>query len=804
MNKTPFGNRLPRKNQALHMRPRRHKTANALAALIAAHGLGLAARADSSDGGSPLTAFNDKPVLLPGVVVNDTQAGGVSSPKFTQPLVDVPQTVSVIPASVYGAQGAMTLSDVLRNTPGITLFAGEGGSANRTGGDSFYLRGFDTSNSIFVDGVRDEGAATHDTFNIGQVEVFKGPSADNGRGGTAGYINLETKTPQARAFGKLAVSDGFDRSGSEPVHRATLDVNQPLPDRAVSGAAFRLNLMAQSGGIPGRKLAEKNRWGVAPSLALGLGAPTRVFVSGQHQSEHNLPDYGLPATAVAGLAPPAVSPAPSFFSPGVDAANYYGFANYDYERITNDTVTVRVEHDLTSAVTLRNQTRYDRTARQVEASSPSGSPAAAPAGQAAISQGIYQTKNEILSNQTNLSADFSTGPLAHALTAGLELSRETSANPVWSLVPDGAPNPNYLVDIYHPDNFPAALVNYGPHPTGSGTRMRIDTAALYAFDTVRLGRFWEVTGGLRLERYSMHELAVTVASPAIPAAPGSPAADGAPATAPVKAVAAVPASSVDLAAGRTTVSWKGGLVFKPAPAGSLYVAVSTAARPPGASSAANTFSISTASADNPLLDPQIALNYEAGIKWNFFRDRLLATAAIFRSVNTRVPAADPVTGLVDQTSNQTVQGVELGLSGKLTKAWLVFAGYSHLDARVSQALSTNTQGLTLPLLPGDSGNLWTTYVLPFGLTLGGGVQYMGETRRLQATATPGATTFASRVPACWLASAMLSCAVNTRLTLRVNVTNLTDRHTIASLNNNGYRVNLGAPRAFLLTAELAF
>ena len=120
----------------------------------------------------------------------------VSSPKYTAELVDVPQTVVVIPKAVFREQAAITLSDVLRNTPGITLLAGEGGGASNTAGDSFFMRGFDATNSIFIDGVRDQGAYSRDVFNLDQVEVSKGPSGSyTGRGNASGSVNLVTKTP---------------------------------------------------------------------------------------------------------------------------------------------------------------------------------------------------------------------------------------------------------------------------------------------------------------------------------------------------------------------------------------------------------------------------------------------------------------------------------------------------------------------------------------------------------------------------------------------------------------------------------
>ena len=124
-------------------------------------------------------------------------AVAVSSPKIcTQPLRDIPQTIRSDSAAVMEAQGVTTLSEALRNVPGITLQAGEGGGASSTAGDMFNMRGFSATNSLFVDNVRDDGLVSRDVFNLEQVEVFMGPTgSDVGRGTAAGYVNMPTKTP---------------------------------------------------------------------------------------------------------------------------------------------------------------------------------------------------------------------------------------------------------------------------------------------------------------------------------------------------------------------------------------------------------------------------------------------------------------------------------------------------------------------------------------------------------------------------------------------------------------------------------
>ncbi len=137
---------------------------------------------------------------LPGLQVDadrgsDYRVDKVSSPKFTQSLLDTTQTIQVIDKELIQQQGATTLTEALRNSPGVgTFFVGENGATNT--GDAIYMRGFDTSSSIFVDGVRDTGAVSRDVFNIEQIEVTKGPDGtEYGRTAPTGAVNLVTKQP---------------------------------------------------------------------------------------------------------------------------------------------------------------------------------------------------------------------------------------------------------------------------------------------------------------------------------------------------------------------------------------------------------------------------------------------------------------------------------------------------------------------------------------------------------------------------------------------------------------------------------
>ena len=116
-----------------------------------------------------------------------TIGGGVPTP-----IRDIPQSVTVINSALMQAQGATSLADALRNVPGITIGAAEGGSI----GNNFNLRGFSARTDLYLDGMRDRGQYYRDVFSLDAVEVLKGPSSMLfGRGSTGGVINQVSKLP---------------------------------------------------------------------------------------------------------------------------------------------------------------------------------------------------------------------------------------------------------------------------------------------------------------------------------------------------------------------------------------------------------------------------------------------------------------------------------------------------------------------------------------------------------------------------------------------------------------------------------
>ena len=183
-------------------------------------------------------------------------ADGVVAAATPRRCATSPQTIAVIPRAVIEEQGATTLSDALRNVPGITLQAGEGGGASNTAGDMFNMRGFNASNSLFVDGVRDDGLISRDVFNLEQVEVFMGPTgSDVGRGTAAGYVNMQTKTPHLAA-GRLRDCRLRQRRAAAADRRRQLRPADDQPTAAGWSKAARsaLNVL-----VAGRRRARPRR-----------------------------------------------------------------------------------------------------------------------------------------------------------------------------------------------------------------------------------------------------------------------------------------------------------------------------------------------------------------------------------------------------------------------------------------------------------------------------------------------------------------------------------------------------------------
>jgi catecholate siderophore receptor len=257
--------------------------------LLAGTALGLLAAlpARSQEVAAAAPAQNPEQVIIQGQKPEDYKVDVPALSKFTEPLVNIPQSVDVLSSQLLKDQAVTNLNDALRSVPGISIGAGEFSWQ----GNNPTIRGFVARTDMFLDGVRDFGNYYRDPFDLQDIEVLEGPSSILfGRGSTGGVIEQTSKEP-----GLMGFIDATLVGGSDYTRRATVDIDEPLPDLG-EGAAFRFNGMAHAQSVAGRNVARDSRFGLAPSLALGLGTPTRMVFSFFDQTADDVPDYAISAS----------------------------------------------------------------------------------------------------------------------------------------------------------------------------------------------------------------------------------------------------------------------------------------------------------------------------------------------------------------------------------------------------------------------------------------------------------------------------------------------------------------------------
>lgn len=725
-----------------------------------------------------------------------------SSVKYTGPLLDTPQTITVVTKDVMDQQNLLGLRDVLSTLPGITFGAGEGGGGY---GDSITLRGFNANSDITTDGVRDSAQYTRsDTFNLEAIELINGAnSVYSGAGSVGGNINLVSKAARSGDFTVLQAGAGTDSYG-----RITVDSNTEFDE----GSTFRINAMVHQNDAPGRDYETFERWGIAPSLAIGLDSETRFTVSYLHQSDDNIPQYGVPYFSAFG------GPLP-----GVDPGNYYGYHNVDTQDIDVDMLTGVFEHDFNENTTLRSLARYQQVDQLSIVNAPQGTWCLAgnvnPAGGACaatisgvrvpVAEGYFQpngprgfkrdTRNTIAISQTDVISHFTTGSVKHSLVAGVSISREEFDLDTGNLFrnADGSSFVLPQMSISDPFSVYTGPINYIRSGITEGT---LDNQAVYAFDTLEFSERWMLNVGARYE----HNKGDTVAY----------------------AFNVTPGPSLGQLTSRTVgeneddlFSYRAGLIFKPVSNASLYLSYANSKTPSKASVNGSCTATSTTGTANCNVDPESAVNIELGGKWDV-NSRLALTAAVFRNDREEFKVADPgnpanPSGEQQLDGQARVDGVALGAAGSITDAWSVFANITWLDSEVLQGVSdackanpstacANSVANPDPLAgrpisgtPERSGSLWTTYELS-QWTFGYGVTYQGSYEYYTGTGANAGT-----IKGYTTHRAMVAYDINERLSLQLNANNLFDKEYYIRVRNNGWATP-GDARSVVLAATYRF
>ncbi len=725
---------------------------------------------------------------LGGVTVTDTvldeqgyKIDKTASPKYTAPLVDTPKSITILPAQVIQESGSTSFVEALRTIPGVTFGAGEGGNPQ---GDQPIIRGFNAQGSTYLDGIRSVGGQSREIFAIEQIEVVKGSdSTMGGRGGAGGSVNLVSKLPHLGNDGRLDL--GY---GTADYKRATLDANMQIGETI----AVRLNAMYHDADVAGRDVVTNQRWGISPSIALGLGTATRAYLNYYHLQSDDMPDPGMPfERATSNLTATAVAADPSILHVGpaevvngqkVSRRNFYGLANRDFLTTNVDEAMFRFEHDISDTLRVRNTAKYANVQQAYILTQPDDSQGNVANGKVWRRANTRHSTVDSFADQLDLSGEFETGSIRHSFSAGLDFSWEQSKRGTYSVntgvttYANGS-NPSFTsrrcnnkdaaagqtteigagsnyncTSLFNPNPYDP-WVNYAadgvtPTPITKNAANNFNTAttyAVYAADTITITDSLLLNLGARYDWYSLRSVTV---------------------------------GGADLSLKDEFFNYQAGLVFKPTPNGSIYVNFAKSTTPVGSmigeSTDGNNIGVTAGKITLDDLKPENSKSYEIGTKWELFDAALALNLALFRTetTNARTTNSD---GFLEYVGERRIDGVEFGFNGKPLPFWNIFGGYTYMDAKVRYAGPNNVaNGRPFPNTPKHSFTAWTTFDLTDQYQIGGGAIYNSrQYGNFQNIANVGVAD--RSVPGYWRFDATASAKLSDRVELRANVQNLTNK-----------------------------
>ncbi|QYJ79387.1 TonB-dependent receptor [Shewanella acanthi] len=669
----------------------------------------------------------------------------IQSGKFTEDLLNTAKTVSVINQDLMKDMGAQSFTDALRATPGVTLGTGEGGNPY---GDRPFIRGYDAQSSTFINGMRNVGSQSRETFNIEQIEVLKGPSSVyNGRGAVGGSINIVTKKAQANDFINADVAIGTDS-----LKRASLDVNHVIGDEA----AVRVNMMAHDSDTPGRDAVSGHRWGVAPSIALGLTTPTKVTLEYYHFENHDIPDYGIPYDQSTG------EPV------DVDPDNFYGLLARDFRDTMDDTASVLISHDFANDLQLTSTSMYSRNTNYYITTNPDDTTGNVANGYVWRNTKSRHSVTKTLSTQLQLTGEGTLAGFTNRFALGSELSNERTSNAAFTVDVGNGRNAGCndellasynctLLDNPNPNDPWEGTITLSTDPTVTET----DTRSIYAFNTIELTKAWIVNGGIRWDDFSTTS----------------------------------ENSTASYGNDSDFFNYQLSVLFKPTDNGSIYAAWGTSSNPPGTSNGDGAENIGVANSD---LKPEDTESYELGTKWDFISGRLSLNGSVFRieKDNARVAVEGGRNAPQENVGKQLVQGFEIGFSGDLTDDWHGFGGYTYLDATLeSNGYNVAYDGNRFPNTAKNSVSIFTTYDVTDAINVGMGAYYMSRVY--------GNTANTLSIPSYWRYDLSSSYKMNDSFTFRLNVQNLLDERYYDKAYSNHF-ANMAPGRLVMLSADMRF
>lgn len=695
--------------------------------------------------------------------------------RHTRPLAETPQTISVVTKAAIDDSGLTDLKQILAAQPGITLGTGENGNAF---GDRYIIRGQEARSDVFVDGLRDTGMTTRESFAIEQIEITKGPSSSfAGRGSAGGAINAVTKQATLD-YDFTRVSAGI---GTDGHHRVTLDANKGFGE----SFALRANALHAGEDVPERSPSERSRKGLALSGLWEVNKDLSVTLDYYGlRAKDTRPDLGAYLVGT----PPNRTPAK-----GVPV---YAQDN-DFVQSDVDTISARIAYRLAPNLKLTSLTRYGTSDNGYATT---GASFNATAQRGAIDGGHTGWQDvKYFAHQDNLRWDAQLGGLKHEFIFGFEYTDHRVKSGNYKVTTNGKPNCITNATATANNGFCITDANGVPLPNLGGLSGRtydrnamsrdwhVKALALSIMDTVDLTDKWTVFGGLRADRTDLSLSTYNQTTGA---------------------------QTADYGYKDTLLNGHLGVSYKINPMGMVYASYSSAQDINGGESDVGTSAgyggLVVDTKGNANAKPELSQNFEIGTKWNLLDDKLLFTAAAFRTTKKDVMEAAPSGTGYDSagmfnTGKNRVQGIEFGLAGNVTRALQVQAGVAFMKSKVLDSVNAANVGNPLSNFADRAVTIQGKYQFTRDFGLGAVARYESGKCGGQPDTGAGYNAqgyCAQPVPSYSVYDLFATYRINKTADLRLNVLNVTNKDYYTAVYRSGAFLYKGDARAVRLTLNL--
>lgn len=423
---------------------------------------------DAAGGEEPVTMERFHVSAQPVESRNYKVEHNLTATKTNTPLLDVPQSITIVTEQQIKDQQMLSLGDVARYVPGLTAIQGEN---NR---DQIVFRGNSSSADFFLNGVRDDVQYYRDLYNLARVEVLRGPNAMIfGRGAGGGLINRVTKEAGFNPVREVTL-----QGGSFGDVRLALDWDQPVN----AHTAFRVNAVSENSDSF-RQSVSLSRQAINPTLTLVPNAQTKITLGYEYLQDERTADRGIPSFRGLPVAVPI--------------STFYGNPNDSHVRADVHLLSALIEHQA-GKVNIRNQTLfgdYDRSYQNYV-------PGSVNPTQTEVVLTAYNnaTQRQNIFNQTDLTSTLSTGPFQHTLLAGMELGHQLT---------DNFRNTGYFNNTATSLNLPydnpviPTPVTFRQSATDADNHLQTELAAVYVQDQVEFSPHLQAIVGVRFDSFDL-------------------------------------------------------------------------------------------------------------------------------------------------------------------------------------------------------------------------------------------------------------------------------------------------------------